>query len=64
MTRSEHELAEAQAALREHLGSWEFAFAHAGGCNAGAEHPSHVATRARTTELHGRVDAARRALDG
>ena len=62
MTDAEHELAEAQAALREHLGSWEFAFAHAGGCHGGADHPAHAATRERTAQLRDRVDAARRAL--
>ena len=64
MTRSERKLAEAQSALREHLGSWEFAFANAGGCNAGAEHPAHAATREHTARLAARVDAARRAVEG
>ncbi len=62
MTNAEREFAEAQSALREHLGSWEFAFAHAGGCHGGAEHPAHAATRERTAQLRDRVDAARKAL--
>jgi hypothetical protein len=57
MTDAERELAEA---LREHMGSWEFAFAHAGGCHGGSEHPAHAATRARTAQLRDRVDAALR----
>ena len=65
MTDAERELAEAQEALREHMGSWEFAFAHAGGCHGGSEHPAHAATRARTAQLRDRVDAALRAgLEG
>ena len=49
--RLEAELAQAQAALRAHTASWEYAFAMAGGCHGGAEHPTHRATRARTDEL-------------
>jgi len=49
--RIETELAEAQAALRTHQASWDYAFAMAGGCHGGAEHPAHRATRARTDEL-------------
>ena len=62
MTDAERELAEAQEALREHMGTWEFAFAHAGGCHGGSEHPAHAATRARTAQLRDRVDAALRAV--
>ena len=49
--RLETELAQARAALRAHTASWEYAFAMAGGCHGGAEHPAHRATRARTDEL-------------
>lgn len=49
--RLEVELATARAELRAHTSSWEYAFAMAGGCHGGAEHPSHRATRARTDEL-------------
>jgi hypothetical protein len=52
------ELAEAERELREHMASWEYAFAMAGGSNGGREHPTHWATRARTEELVSR----RRAL--
>jgi len=44
------------------MGTWELAFAHAGGCHGGAEHPDHAATRERTAQLRHRVDAARQAL--
>jgi hypothetical protein len=49
--RLEAELVEARAALRTHKASWEYAFAMAGGCHGGGEHPTHRATRARTKEL-------------
>jgi hypothetical protein len=49
--RLEGELAEARAALRDHTSSWEYAFAMAGGCHGGGDHPAHRATRDRTTEL-------------
>jgi hypothetical protein len=49
--RLEAELAAARAALRTHTSSWEYAFAMAGGCHGGGDHPSHSATRARTAEL-------------
>jgi hypothetical protein len=62
MTDAERELAEARTALREHMQSWEFAFAHAGGCHGGSEHPAHAATRERTAQLRDRVDAALRAV--
>jgi hypothetical protein len=63
MTQPERELADARAALRAHLGSWEFAFANAGGCHGGAEHPAHDVTRERTALLAERVDVARAALE-
>jgi hypothetical protein len=47
----EAELAAARASLRTHTGSWAYAFAMAGGCHGGGEHPAHRATRARTEEL-------------
>jgi hypothetical protein len=52
------DLAEAERELREHMASWEYAFAMAGGSNGGREHPTHWATRARTEDLVSR----RRAL--
>jgi hypothetical protein len=39
------ELEEARAALREQLAGWPYAFAMAGGCHGGAEHPSLRAVR-------------------
>jgi hypothetical protein len=51
------ELAEAERELREHMASWEYAFAMAGGPNGGREHPAHWATRARTEELVSRRGA-------
>ena len=47
----ETELAQAAAELKAHMATWEYAFAMAGGCHGGAEHPAHRATRARTDEL-------------
>jgi hypothetical protein len=47
----EAELAEARASLRAHTASWEYAFAMAGGCHGGGDHPVHRATRDRTAEL-------------
>jgi hypothetical protein len=63
MSHPERELADARTALREHLSSWEFAFANAGGCHSGAEHPAHVATHERTAQLTARVEAARHAFE-
>ena len=48
------QLAEADAELRLHMASWEYAFAMGQSCHVGSEHPIHWATRARTAELHGR----------
>ncbi len=47
----EVELAGARAELREHMASWEYAFAMAAGPHGGREHPVHWVTRARTEEL-------------
>jgi hypothetical protein len=48
------QLAEAEAELRHHMSSWEYAFAMGQSCQGGSEHPTHWATRARTEELLGR----------
>jgi hypothetical protein len=45
------ELLVAEAELRQHMASWEYAFAMGGGCHGGAEHPRHWATRAHTDQL-------------
>jgi hypothetical protein len=48
------ELEEASAALREHLASWPYAFAMAGGCHGGAEHPTLRAVRDEVERLRTR----------
>jgi hypothetical protein len=48
------ELEQADAELAAHLGSWEYAFAMAGGAYGGREHPVHVRTRERTELLRTR----------
>ena len=55
-------LAEADAALKAHLGSWEYAFAMGASRDGGGEHPRHAATRARTAELTTRVKDLRARL--
>jgi hypothetical protein len=49
------ELDAATQELKAHMASWEYAFAHGGGPNSGAQHPKHAATRQRTEELRTRV---------
>lgn len=49
------ELAEADAALKAHMASWEYAFAMGASRDGGGNHPKHAATRARTEELATRV---------
>jgi hypothetical protein len=58
----EKELERVTAELRTHLSSWEYAFAMAGGCHGGAEHPTHWLTRARTEELRTHRDNLRARL--
>jgi hypothetical protein len=48
------ELEKARAALREHLASWPYAFAMAGGCHGGAEHPALRAVRDEVERLRTR----------
>ena len=48
------ELEQAVADLKAHMASWEYAFAMAGGCHGGSEHPVHWITRARTERLAAR----------
>ena len=48
------ELEKASAALREHLASWPYAFAMAGGCHGGAEHPALRAVRDEVERLRTR----------
>jgi hypothetical protein len=56
------ELAEADAVLKAHLGSWEYAFAMGASRDGAGEHPKHAATRARTAELTARVKDLRARL--
>jgi hypothetical protein len=48
------ELDEATAALREHIASWPYAYAMAGGRHGGAEHPTLRAVRAEVDRLRAR----------
>ena len=48
------ELETATAALREHLASWQYAYAMAGGCHGGAEHPALCAVRDEVDRLRTR----------
>ena len=48
------QLVEAEAELKRHMASWEYAFAMGQSCHGGSEHPMHWATRVRTEELLGR----------
>jgi len=45
------ELVAAEAELKRHMASWEYAFAMGGSCHGGGEHPRHWATRAHTEKL-------------
>jgi hypothetical protein len=48
------ELDEATAQLREHLASWPYAFAMAGSCHGGSEHPAVRALRDENQRLRAR----------
>jgi len=45
------ELAAAEAELRAHMASWEYAFAMGSSVDGGADHPKHRETRERTERL-------------
>jgi hypothetical protein len=49
--RLQAQLMQATAELRAHMASWEYAFAMAGGCHGGRDHPLHWDTHARTEKL-------------
>jgi hypothetical protein len=49
--RLQAELAKTTAELKAHMSTWEYAFAMAGGCHGGREHPVHWETHARTERL-------------
>ena len=55
-------LAQAIAELKAHMATWEYAFAMAGGCHGGRDHPVHWETRAQTERLTARVRALRARL--
>ena len=48
------ELEAATAALREYLASWPYAYAMAGGCHGGAEHPALRGVRDEADRLRTR----------
>jgi hypothetical protein len=48
------ELEKTTAALREQIASWPYAFAMAGGCHGGAEHPTLRAVRDEVQRLRTR----------
>ena len=52
--RLEAELARAKAELSAFMATWEYAFAMAGGCHGGRDHPVHWVTQARAEELAAR----------
>ena len=56
------QLEQATAELKDHMASWAYAYAHAGGPNGGANHPVHARTRERTQQLQGRVKDLRARL--
>jgi hypothetical protein len=58
----ETELAQAAAELKAHMATWEYAFAMAGGCHGGRDHPVHWATAARTDKLTARCRELRARL--
>jgi len=60
--RLKAELAKAEAALKAHMASWEYAFAMGSSRDGGTEHPTHAATHARTAELTGRCNDLRARL--
>lgn len=56
------ELAQAIAELKAHMATWEYAFAMAGGCHGGRNHPLHWETCAQTERLTARCRALRARL--
>jgi hypothetical protein len=56
------QLAQATAELKTHMASWEYAFAMAGGCHGGRDHPLHWETHARTEKLAARCRELRAQL--
>ncbi len=54
MQHLREELEAASAALRAHLASWPYAFAMAGGCHGGGDHPALRAVRDEVDRLRER----------
>jgi len=52
--RLQLDLEAATAELKAHMASWAYAFAMGAGHHGGQDHPTHVATRARTEALQSR----------
>ncbi len=52
--RIRSELDAANAELRAHMASWEYAFAMGASHHGGSEHPTHWVTRERTQQLQAR----------
>jgi hypothetical protein len=52
--RLEKELAQATADLKAHMATWDYAFAMAGGCHGGSEHPALRAVRDDNERLRAR----------
>ncbi len=51
LERLKSELATAEADLRAHMASWEYAFAMGSRADGGSDHPKHRETRERTEQL-------------
>ena len=51
LERLKSELATAEAELRAHMASWEYAFAMGSSVDGGRDHPKHQRTRERTEQL-------------
>ena len=51
ITHLKAELAAAEAELRAHMASWEYAFAMGSSADGGSEHPKHRETRAHAEQL-------------
>ncbi|HET6870835.1 MAG TPA: hypothetical protein VFH80_33295 [Solirubrobacteraceae bacterium] len=51
LERLKTELAAAEAELRDHMASWEYAFAMGSSRDGASNHPLHRKTRERTEEL-------------
>jgi hypothetical protein len=62
LDRLRSELDDANAELRAHMASWEYAFAMGSSCHGSTEHPTHRSTRERTEQLRARCHDLRARL--